>query len=462
MEQALRVLILDHNLFEAEQIETILRDASFTFTARVVETKEDYVELLRSFHPGLILSEFSLPSFNGIAALKIARQHDRDIPFIFVSRFSVEDEGIDLLRLGANDYVPKQQAVRLIPAIRRALRDADMEAQRRVADARLRASEEKYRKLFNNLSEAVFVYELTPDFLPGNVSEINNAACELLRYSRAELLAMSYRDLLGDDASRSVIERGHAAGAAKCSFEIMLRRRDGSLVPVGVSSQIVRFGETPLGLFIARDLTQSRQMEETRARLAAIVTSCNDSIIGKSTDGTVTSWNAASERMFGYTAEEAIGRHISFLIPPSRYGELEEIMNRLARGEGTEARDTIRLNKAGEQVHVSLTISPIMGSDGAVKGASEIAHDISGRLRLQQNQEKLIAELRDALAHVRTLSGLLPICAWCKKVRDDEGYWREVESYIHDRTNVDFSHGICPECAARHREKALAERSLRK
>ncbi len=462
MEQALRVLILDHNLYEVEQIKAILRDASFSFVAKVVVAKEEYVEALRSFHPHLILSEFSLPSFNGIAALKMAREHNPGVPFIVVSRFTVEDEGIELLRLGATDYVPKQQAVRLVPVVRRALRDAEVAAQQRVIEQKLRTSEARYRTLFNNLSDAVFVYELLPDMHPGNLSEINRAACDLLQYSRAELLGMNYNELLADDASREEIVRNHPPDAGRCSFETTLRKKDGTTVPVGVSSQLFRLGESALGLFIARDLTQTKQMEETRARLAAIVASCSDSIIGKSRDGIVTTWNSSAERMFGYTAAEAIGRHISFIVPPQRHAELGQILDSIRRGERIEERETVRLRKGGTRLHVSLVISPIVSSDGTVIGASEIAHDISNRLLLQQNQEKLIDELKDALARVKTLSGLLPICAWCKKVRDDEGYWLEVESYLRDRTDVDFSHGICPECAVRHREAARARMNGRR
>ena len=100
-------------------------------------------------------------------------------------------------------------------------------------------------------------------------------------------------------------------------------------------------------------------------------------------------------------------------------------------------------------MEVSLTVSPLKDPQGKIIGASSVALDISKRKREEAEWMRLIQELTDALAHVKTLSGLLPICASCKKIRDDKGYWQQVETYIKDRSDADFTHGICPECVKR-------------
>ena len=97
-------------------------------------------------------------------------------------------------------------------------------------------------------------------------------------------------------------------------------------------------------------------------------------------------------------------------------------------------------------VNVSLSVSPIRDSSGSRIGASAIAHDVTERKRAEQEREKLIAELQEALSKVKTLSGLLPICSSCKKIRDDRGYWNQIEGYIRSHAEVEFSHGICPDC----------------
>jgi PAS domain S-box-containing protein len=94
-----------------------------------------------------------------------------------------------------------------------------------------------------------------------------------------------------------------------------------------------------------------------------------------------------------------------------------------------------------------VTTSPIFDQEGQMTGSVHVARDISERKKAEEEREKLILELREALSRVKTLSGLLPICASCKKIRNDDGYWEQIELYIRDRSEADFSHGICPECA---------------
>jgi PAS domain S-box-containing protein len=120
-------------------------------------------------------------------------------------------------------------------------------------------------------------------------------------------------------------------------------------------------------------------MDTERALLAAIVDSSDDAIVGKTLDGVITSWNAGAERMFGYMAEEAIGQHISLIIPQERLAEEEMVLARLRRGEKIDHFETVRRRKDGRRIEISLTVSPIRGHDGTIIGASKVARDISER-----------------------------------------------------------------------------------
>jgi len=199
--------------------------------------------------------------------------------------------------------------------------------------------------------------------------------------------------------------------------------------------------------------------EEAKARadaaeeLAAIVEGSDDAILSKTLDGIITSWNRAAEEIYGYTADEAIGLPMSILVPEGCRDELTGIFQKISRSERIEPFDTTRLRKNGELIHVSLSIAPIKNAAGEVVGASTIARDITDRKHAEQEREKLVFELRKALASVKTLSGLLPICSYCKKIRNDEGYWQQLEAYIHQRSEAEFSHGCCPDCY----KKAMAE-----
>ena len=196
-----------------------------------------------------------------------------------------------------------------------------------------------------------------------------------------------------------------------------------------------------------------RKAEKASKQLAAIVEGSDDAIISQTLAGIITSWNKAAEIIYGYTAAEVIGRAISTYIPPEHLHEIPDLLARIHRGEPIVHYETIRRRKNGDYINVSLTISPVRDDSDSIIGVSTIARDITERERARAEREKLIIELQEALAKVKTLKGLLPICAWCKKIRDDSGYWQQIEAYIRDRSEADFSHGICPACAQKAREE---------
>lgn len=126
--------------------------------------------------------------------------------------------------------------------------------------------------------------------------------------------------------------------------------------------------------------------DELRARLAAIVDSSDDAIVGKTLDGIITSWNRGAERLFGHTAEEVIGRHITLIIPEDRWAEEDDVLARLRRGERVDHFETIRQTKDGRLIPISLTVSPIRDGRGTIIGASKVARDISERVERQRAQ----------------------------------------------------------------------------
>jgi PAS domain S-box-containing protein len=186
--------------------------------------------------------------------------------------------------------------------------------------------------------------------------------------------------------------------------------------------------------------------EGMMAHLAAIVESCDDAIISKTLDGVVLSWNSAAERIYGYAADEMLGRSIAVLQPEGRAHEQQELDNKIKHGQRVERFETVRVRKDGKTIDVSLTLSPIKDADGRIVSASIVVRDITERKHADNERLILIQELTDALARVNTLRGLLPICASCKKIRNDDGYWEQVETYIKNHSNANFTHGICPDC----------------
>ncbi len=133
-----------------------------------------------------------------------------------------------------------------------------------------------------------------------------------------------------------------------------------------------------------RDITERKQAEEVRARLAAIVESSEDAIIAKTLDGIITDWNRGAKKIYGYSAQEVLGKPINILVPPDRPNEIPMILERLRRGEAIEHYETVRVAKDGRRLDISLTISPIRDSAGKIVGASTIARNITERKRAEE------------------------------------------------------------------------------
>ncbi len=147
-----------------------------------------------------------------------------------------------------------------------------------------------------------------------------------------------------------------------------------------------------------------KDTDALRARLAAIVDSSDDAIISKTLEGVITSWNRAAERLFGYSAGEAIGQHILLIIPADRRSEEEDVLSRLRRGEKIDHFETVRRTKDGRLIPVSLTVSPVRDAKGTLIGASKVARDISERVlahdALRRAHEQLEERVRERTAEL--------------------------------------------------------------
>jgi len=225
------------------------------------------------------------------------------------------------------------------------------------------------------------------------------------------------------------------------------------MMKAGASDYILKGNLSRLVPALERELEAAqerrlrRRAEGAMQYLAAIVESSEDAIFGSDLDSKIASWNPAAERLFGYSAEEISGHSTVGLFPLNRRDELLDILASIRRGETISIHDTERLHKNGQIVPVSITISPILNARQEVIGASSIARDIRQQKEAALEQLQLHQRLSAATHQVSTLRGMLPICASCKRVRDDKGYWEQVETYLYKHSDILFSHSLCPECA---------------
>ena len=189
--------------------------------------------------------------------------------------------------------------------------------------------------------------------------------------------------------------------------EAVAVRPDGTLVPF-LAYPTPLFdseGELAGAVNVLVNVTGRNGEEHSARLLAAIVESSDDAIVSKGLNGIIATWNRGAERLFGYSAEEAIGQPILMLIPPERHDEEAEIIGRIRRGERVEHYETVRIRKDGSEVPVSLTVSPVKDEAGRIVGASKIAHDITERRRAEARQRLMLREMNHRVKNLLSLAG---------------------------------------------------------
>jgi PAS domain S-box-containing protein len=255
----------------------------------------------------------------------------------------------------------------------------------------LRESETRYRRLFEAARDGILI--LNASTL--KITDVNPFMTELLGYSRAEFLGKELWEIgffSDKEASQTTFRALQETGYIRYA-DLPLQTKEGKPWEVEFVSNVYEQDTHQVIQCNIRDITERKLTEEARDRLAAIVESSDDAIFSKTFEGMVTSWNAGAERMYGYTAAEAIGRHISFITPPESADELASILVNLQRGGRIEHLETVRVRKDGTIIHVSVSISPIIGIEGRLIGASAIARDITERKRAEAAMRAKIEEL---------------------------------------------------------------------
>jgi PAS domain S-box-containing protein len=326
------------------------------------------------------------------------------------------------------------------------------ESERNQAEEALHDREERFRELADSLPQIVFETDEK-----GIITYANRNAFAYFGYTESELEnnLNALQMISPEDRDRAVenIQKVFN-GEILEGIEYTALRKNGNTFPVEIHSKIISRTNKPIGLRgIIVDLSKRKQMEEAlkeseeKFRNIAEISLAGIYIIQ---DGIFMYVNKKWAEIFGYSVEECLNNmNIRQTVHPEDLDVVREQISKRISGKANFANYTFRgIKKNGETIHVEIFGSTIqLNGKPAVSGS---VLDITERKRAEEERDKLVAELQKTLSEVKTLRGFLPICSHCKKIRDDKGYWNQIESYIHKHSDAEFSHGICPECAEKY------------
>jgi two-component system, LuxR family, sensor kinase FixL len=290
----------------------------------------------------------------------------------------------------------------------------------------------------------------------GEIVLANPPAERLFGQLSGELMARSVESLLPErfrqrhKLHRETFLSDPQARSMGVGLELFALRIDGSEVPVDISLSPLTTQHGILTLVAIRDETGRQRAEDalrkSEREYRTLFENANDSImVFELEDEIILDVNPKACETYGFTRDELVGMSLKTLTRDVSRGE--EGLRRLLQTGVCHNYETVHLRKDGSAMNI-VANSALIERDGR-KVVLSIDRDDTERLRAQAERERLIAELTDALAKIKTLTGLLPMCSSCKKIRDEAGKWTALERYIRDRTDADFTHGICPECAMR-------------
>ncbi|PKP06958.1 MAG: hypothetical protein CVU10_05205 [Bacteroidetes bacterium HGW-Bacteroidetes-5] len=396
MSESVKILIAEDLPTDAalaqREILKFVPDAVF----RRVETEMDFRNELERFKPDLIVSDYQMPTFTGLIALKITLESSPETPFIIHTGSMNEDTAVECMKAGAADYVIKEYIKRLGPAVRQALENREIRREIARSQQELVTSEKKYRYLFENNPQPMWIYDLDSlAFL-----EVNSSAMQIYGYTKEEFLKMTLKDIRPLEDVKDLLEDvATTSNLINSAGEWRHLKKSGELIYVEILSHLIKFENRDARLVLVKDITERKKIErelvQSEERLRLIFDSAAEGIYGLDTLGNCTFCNKAAISMLGYTNEnELIGKNMHNVIhclhnDGSPFLEIDcKIYKAFLRSEGTHVDDEVLWRKDGTSFPVEYWSYPIHRDEKTI-GAVVTFMDISQRKKDEKVQQIL-------------------------------------------------------------------------
>ncbi len=407
----LRVLMVEDSQTDAFLLKYELEAGGYDLTLERVETWEAMKAAMERAEWDLVIADYDLPQFTGMAALRLLKEKGPDLPFIVVSGRIGEETAVMMMRAGAHDYVMKNNLVRLVPAVERELREAKARRERRRTEKALEETEAMYRRIVETANEGIWVINDK-----SQTTFVNRRMAEFLGFTVAEMLGqpatafMFEKDLAGHRErmeSRRVGQESH--------YEQKFRRKDGGGCWLYVSATPLRDAEDRFaGSFgMLTDITERKQAEdalqENRNLLNAVIEGTGDAVYVKDIKGQYILFNSAAARAVDKPADEVIGKDDTFLFPPAEAKRMREEDRAVMEGRKVcTYEETVTTASGAETTYLS-TKGPLIDGQGNLIGIFGIARDVTERKRseaaLRESEERYRQVVED---QTEVISRFLP------------------------------------------------------
>jgi two-component system cell cycle sensor histidine kinase/response regulator CckA len=383
-DEALRILILEDVPMDAELVEYELERARIPFVARRVDSRESFLQELDTFRPDVILSDYTLPRFDGMTALSLARQRVPSIPFLIVTGSVNEETAVGCMKAGATDYLLKSNLARIGPAIQAALERERARDERIRAEMALAASERRFRSLVQNSSDLVAI--VAPD---STILYASDSAERIVGYSASELVGTTLLDYL--EAPDTDVVRGllhDSNGKSSGPVEFTLRRADGSPVWLEAVGTNLLTDPTIRGIVLnARDVSERRRadhaLRESEERYRDLFDNASDLVCMAAPDGALLYVNKAWQEGTRYSEHEIARMQLLDIVHPENRAHFSEVLRRVLAGERLDHVELVLVPKAGTPITVEGNLSCTF-KDGQPSVVRGIYRDITERKRVEE------------------------------------------------------------------------------
>jgi two-component system, cell cycle sensor histidine kinase and response regulator CckA len=386
-QDALRILILEDVPMDAELVEYELGRASIPFLSCRVDSREAFLQQLEEFRPDLILSDYTLPRFDGMTALSLAREKVPSIPFLIVTGSVNEETAVGCMKAGATDYLLKSNLSRIGPAIEAALERERAHAEKIQAESALAASERRFRSLVQNSSDLVTI--VAPD---GTILYASDSAERIVGYSPSSLVGTSLLQYLdeGDVGPvRSLLQNRNGKPSVAGPVEFSLRRADGSPVWLEAVGTNLLTDATIRGIVLnARDVSErkraDRALRESEERYRDLFDNASDLVCMAHPDGSLLYVNKAWQEGTGYGEDEIGGLQLLDIVHPDSRPHCRAVLRQVLEGERLDHVELVFVPKAGTPITVEGNLSCTF-KDGQPVAVRGIYRDITERKRVEEH-----------------------------------------------------------------------------